>query len=148
MQNRLRRLAGERLRRPLSALLLASVAAFALPGPALAAGTSTGTGTGFTIRVHIANHTPIVGKRWPIELIVTKGHKKLSGTVRYQWVFAGAVIRTQPQHGAYRFTHGVYQDQLVFPAQAVGQPLTLRFQVRTRYGTEHADWALRTQKSR
>jgi hypothetical protein len=145
MQNQLRRLVGERLGRPLSAVLLAAVAAFALPGPALAA--SPGR-TGFTIRLQIANHTPIVGKRWPIELIITKGHKKLSGTVRYQWLFAGAVIKTQPQHGAYRFTGGVYQDQLVFPSQALGEPLTLRFLVRTRYGTEHADWALRTKKSR
>jgi hypothetical protein len=142
MQNRFRRLAAIRSRRPRSVVLLASIAALALPGPALAAT------SGFTIRLHIANHTPIVGKRWPIELIITRGHKKLSGTVRYQWLFAGAVIRTQPQHGAYGFKHGIYQDQLVFPSQALGEPLTLRFLVRTRYGTEHADWALRTKKSR
>jgi hypothetical protein len=119
---------------------LATAAALALPASALAAS--------FTVRVHIANHTPVIGRRWPIELTVTKGHRKLSGTVRYQWLFEGAVIRTQPEHGGYRFKHGVYQDQLLFPAQSVGEPLTLRFLVRTRYGTEHVDWTLRTRKSR
>jgi hypothetical protein len=121
-------------------MLLAVATALALPASALAAG--------FTIRVHIANHTPVVNKRWPIELTITKGHQKLSGSVRYQWLFEGAVVRTQPQHGAYRFKRGVYQDQLLFPAQSVGEPLTLRFLVKTRYGTEHVDWKLRTQKSR
>jgi hypothetical protein len=36
----------------------------------------------------------------------------------------------------------------VFQAPSIGEPLTLRFLVKTRYGTEHADWKLRTKKSR
>jgi hypothetical protein len=34
----------------------------------------------------------------------------------------------------------------VFPKQSIGEPLTLRFLVRTRYGTEHADWRLETRR--
>jgi hypothetical protein len=119
---------------------LALTAALALPASALA--------KDFTIRLHIANHAPVVGKRWPVELTVMKGARKLNGSVRYQWLFDNAVVKTQPLHGGYRFKHGVYRDQLVFPSQSVGEPLTLRFLVRTRYGTEHVDWTLRTRKGR
>jgi hypothetical protein len=138
MQNRLLKPSGRHTRRHLGTLALATVAALALAAPALAAG--------FKIAVHIANHTPIAGKRWPIELRITHGRRNLSGTVRYQFLFSGVVVRTQPQHGAFRFKHGVYRDQLVFPAQSIGQPLTLRFLVRTRYGREHADWRLEVRK--
>jgi hypothetical protein len=141
VQNRLRMLPGERLHTPLRRLrrrlkpvALGLFAALALPASALAAN--------FKIKVHIANHTPIVKKRWPIELTVTRGKKKLSGTVRYEWMFDGAVVKTQPLHGAFKFKHGVYRDQLVFPTTSGGDALTLRFLVTTRYGTEHADWKL------
>lgn len=129
---------GSRARRRLCCIALVTIAALALASPALA--------TGFKIAVHIANHRPIAGRRWPIELTVTRGKRRLSGTVRYQFLFAGVVVRTQPQHGAFRFRHGVYRDQLVFPAQSIGQPLTLRFLVKTRFGTRHASWRLEVRK--
>ncbi|MGH2862907.1 MAG: hypothetical protein ACRDLT_15590 [Solirubrobacteraceae bacterium] len=139
MLHRLRKLSARRLRRPLLGIALGMIAVgLVLPTAALAAG--------FTIRSHIANHTPIAGKRWPVELTITKGRRKLTGTVRYQFMFAGVVVRTQPRHGAFRFKHGVYRDELVFPKQSLGERLTLRFLVKTRYGTEHTDWALETRR--
>ncbi len=138
MQNRLLKRPTRRLRRRAGAIVLGLMAALALPAAALAGG--------FTIRVRIANHTPIAGKRWPIELTVTRGRERLSGTVRYQFMFAGVVVRTQPQHGAFSFRRGIYRDELIFPKQSLGEPLTLRFLVKTRYGTEHADWALETRR--
>jgi hypothetical protein len=145
VQNWLRKLPGERhhrplrrLRRPLRPVALGLLAALALPGSALAAS--------FKIKVHIANHAPIVKKRWPVELTITRGEKKLSGTVRYEWMFDGAVVRTQPLHGAFKFKHGVYRDQLVFPTSSLGEAPTLRFLVTTRYGTEHADWKLQVTR--
>ena len=138
MQNRIVKVPGRRARRRLCCIALVTIAALALASPALAAG--------FKITVHIANHRPIAGRRWPIELTVTRGKRRLSGTVRYQFLFAGVVVRTQPQHGAFRFRHGVYRDQLVFPAQSIGQPLTLRFLVKTRFGTRHASWRLDVQR--
>ena len=141
MQNRLLKRSGRQLRRRLSAVVaLALMGVCALPASALAAR--------FKIAIHIANHTPIAGKRWPIELTITRGHRRLAGTVRYQFMFAGVVVRTQPPHGAFKFKRGVYRDQLVFPRQSIGQPLTLRFLVHTRYGTEHADWKLETRARR
>lgn len=139
MQNTFLKLPGRRTWRrfgPVAALALVCVLAF--PGAALSAN--------FTIAVHIANHTPIAGRRWPIELTITSGRRKLRGTVRYQFLFAGVVVRTQPLHGAFKFRRGVYRDQLVFPEQSVGQPLTLRFRVRTKYGVKHADWRLEVRR--
>ncbi|HWE58597.1 MAG TPA: hypothetical protein VG228_02790 [Solirubrobacteraceae bacterium] len=138
MLYRVRKLPARRQRRLVGPAALAVIGALALPATALA--------TGFTIRVHIANHTPIAGRRWPIELTITRGRQRLSGNVRYQFMFAGVVVRTQPARGAFKFTRGVYRDQLVFPKQSIGEPLTLRFLVRTRYGTEHADWRLETRR--
>jgi hypothetical protein len=147
MQNRLRLHARQR-RPPLRTVVLALTAAALIVTATSAASASQGlaSGAGFKITVRIANHTPVAGRRWPIELKIDKGRRKLSGTVRYQFMFAGVVVRTQPLHGAFKFKHGVYRDDLVFPLQSVGQPLTLRFLVRTRYGTEHADWKLETRK--
>ena len=122
------------------AVALAVAAALAFPGAALSAG--------FAIVVHIGNHTPIAGRHWPIELTISSGRRRLRGTVRYEFMFAGVIVRTQPEHGEFRFKHGVYRDQLVFPRQSIGQPLTLRFVVTTRYGTEHADWKLEVRNGR
>jgi hypothetical protein len=60
-------------------------------------------------------------------------------------MFAGTVVSTQPTHGSYRFKNGVYRDQMIFPKQSLGQPLTLRFVVKTKYGTEHVDWKIQTK---
>ena len=143
MQNRLiTRIAARPMRQTLRTVALATLGASALP----IAGAGAAPPGHFKIVVHIANHAPIVNRRWPIELTISHGGKKLNGSIRYQFLFAGVVVRTQPQHGAFRFKHGVFQDDLIFPGQSVGQPLTLRFVVTTRYGTEHADWKLETRK--
>jgi hypothetical protein len=142
MQNQQHNLAAppsRRARRNTAAACLVAVVALALPASALAAG--------FSVKLHIANHTPVVGKRWPIELTITRGKQKLSGTVRYQFLYDKAVVSTAPKHGGFKFTRGVYRDILVFPSQSLGEQLTLRFVVHTRYGTEHADWTIRAKKS-
>jgi hypothetical protein len=141
MQNQLHKLSDRRSRRARRIVVLCAAAALALPASAFAA-------RGFSIRLHIANHTPIVGKRWPIELTVMRGNKKLDGTIRYEFLFDKAVVSTEPKHGSFKFEHGVYRDNLVFPTQSVGEPLTLRFVVRTRFGTQHVDWALHAKKRR
>ena len=119
------------------AIALVAASCLALPASAFAAS--------FKITPHIANHTPIVDRKWPVELTVTRGKTKLSGTVVYQFMFAGSVVSTQPVHGSYKFKAGVYRDKMIFPKQSLGQPLTLRFVVKTRYGTEHVDWKIKTK---
>jgi hypothetical protein len=113
----------------------ATLATLALPASALAAA--------FKLTPHIANHTPTVNVKWPITVDVTKGRLKLNGSVRYEFLFQGSVVSHQPGHG---FTRGVYTDKLLFPSDSLGQPLTLRIIVKTKYGTEHLDWAVQSRQ--
>lgn len=134
--NGTRSMRGRRGRRGMRPVALALAITLALPATALAAS--------FKITPHIANHTPTINVKWPIRLTVTKGKKKLSGSVRYQFLFQGSVVSNQPGH---KFTHGVFKDTMVFPGNSLGQPLTLRILVTVpHYGTEHIDWAITTQQ--
>jgi len=123
-------------RRWLRPLALALILALALPGTALAAG--------FKIRAHIANHTPTINRKWPVRLTITRGRTRLSGTVRYEFLFQGSVVSHQAGH---KFTHGNYTDTMIFPGQSLGEPLTLRILVTVpKYGTEHLDWKVTAKK--
>ena len=137
MKNWLPTLPSGRLRRTVCAVALAAIAELVLPATALA--------TSFKITPHIANHTPIVNKKWPIELTVTNGRMKLSGSVRYEFLFAGSVVSHQPGH---RFTHGIYRDTMLFPSKSLGERLTLRILVTVPayHRTEHIDWAIKTKR--
>jgi hypothetical protein len=125
-----------RTMRPLRPVALALIVTLALPATALAAS--------FKITPHIANHAPTINVKWPVRLTVTSGKKKLSGSVKYEFLFDGAVVSHQAGHS---FSHGVYNDTMIFPGQSLGQPLTLRILVTVpKYGTEHLDWKIATQK--
>lgn len=126
---------GRRTRRHLKPFVLALLATLALPASALAAA--------FKLTPHIANHTPTVNVKWPITVDVTKGKAKLNGSVKYEFLFQGLVVGHKPGH---RFTRGVYKDTLLFPSDSLGQPLTVRIIVTTKYGTEHLDWAVKSQQ--
>lgn len=136
MENRFRNLRGGRLR-GLRVAALALTITLVLPAVALAAS--------FRITPHIANHTPTVNVKWPIELTVTRGRKELSGSVRYQFLFDGSVVSSQPGH---RFGHGIFRDTMLFPSKSLGEPLTLRILVTVPayHRTEHIDWAIHTRQ--
>jgi len=119
----------------LKPVLLALLVALVLPASALAAA--------FKLTPHIANHTPTVNVKWPITVDVTKGKLKLNGSVKYKFLFQGFVVSHQPGR---KFTRGVYRDTLLFPSDSLGQMLTLRIIVKTKYGTEHLDWAVQSQQ--
>jgi hypothetical protein len=115
--------------------VLALVAVLAMPSAALAAS--------FKLTPHITNHTPTINKNWPVIVDVTRGKVKLSGSVKYQFLFGGAVVSTQKGH---TFKNGVYRDNMIFPSSSLGEPLTLRIVVKTKYGTEHLDWKVTAQR--
>lgn len=96
----------------------------------------------FTARLQAPNHTPTAGQKWPITVTVTRGGAKLSGSVSYQFLFAGQVVSNQPGHS---FTRGVFHDKLLFPARSVGFALTLRVIVKTRYGKVLLPWAIKVR---
>jgi hypothetical protein len=123
------------VRSTLGVLTMAITAlALALPAPAAAS----------SISAHLSapNHSPIAGKKWYITVTISRGGRKLSGSVKYQFLVDGTVVGTQPGHS---FKGGVYRDWLLFPKDAVGHPLTLRVVVKTNYGTVNLDWAVETR---
>jgi hypothetical protein len=118
-------------RRPrLRAIVLPIVGmlALALPASALAGG--------FTARLYPSSHTPKVGA-WPLTVTATRGRQKLSGSVNYQFLFQGIVVSRQPGHS---FSNGVFHDKLIWPKRAIGNTITLRVVVKTRYGTDYLNW--------
>ena len=118
------------LSRPRMVLTLIAVAlAFAVPVSA-----SPGA---FTARFSAPDHSPTAGKPWRTTVTATHGTAKLSGTVRYQVLYQGKVVNTQPVRS---FTGGVYRRSLTFPAAADGVALTLRVRVRTSFGTVVLNW--------
>jgi hypothetical protein len=129
------RSSSHRRRRAVPLTLALVVVALALPASALAAA--------FKVVPHIHNHTPTANKKWPIALTVTKGSKKLSGSVKYEFLFDGSVVSHQ---AGKKFTDGIYKDELLFPSTAVGNPLTLRIIVTTKYGKQNVNWAVNTKK--
>lgn len=117
------------LRRTL--VLLVASAGLALPTSALA--------SGFRARLQIGTHTPKVGLQ-SIKVTATRNGHKLSGTVKYQFLYNGTVVSTQPGG---RFRHGVYRDKLDWPRRAVGHRITLQVVAKTRYGTDRLRWWIR-----
>jgi hypothetical protein len=119
-----------------AALLTLLVAALlALPASASAAP--------FKAVLHAPDHTPTVNAKWRITVDVTRGAQKLSGSVRYEFLYAGQVVSHQSGH---KFSGGVYRDALQFPATAVGMRLTLDTIVKTKYGTVKLPWTVTTKR--
>ena len=98
----------------------------------------------FRVKAHFPNHTPVVNRKWPLVIDVTRGRERLSGSVRYEFLYAGSVVSHQPGH---RFKDGVYRDAMKFPADSLGEPLTLRVIVTVPHlGTEHVDWTVHSRR--
>lgn len=109
-------------------------AAVSLPASALAA-------PPFTAKLFIGTHQPKVGKQ-PLTVTATRGRQRLSGTVRYQFLYNGLVVGRQPG-GSFR--NGVYHDTLAWPRKAVGHTIRLQVIVRTRYGTDYLYWWIKVR---
>jgi hypothetical protein len=112
------------------------ICCLAVLAPALASAAS------FSAVLHAPNHSPVENQKWWITVDVTHGSTKLSGDVNYEFLFSGTVVSHQPGH---KFTKGLYKDDLIFPAEAVGKPLTLRIVVKTKYGTKYLNWNVTTK---
>jgi hypothetical protein len=86
------------------------------------------------------NHAPKVKVPWTYSVTVTDaaGHP-LTGTVDVQFVYGGQVVGrdTPPTHP---FKNGHWHDNLEFPAQATGIPLTFQTVVHTKLGSVALDW--------
>jgi hypothetical protein len=103
----------------LAALALAASGASSYAATTPAAAVRPAAAASLTGRLYIPSTQPRIGRNWPIRVVV-RGAK--TGTFSYQFIFNGAVVSSQPGG---RFRGGAFHDQLQFPAQATGIPLTL-----------------------
>lgn len=111
---------------------------------------SAGPSASWSAKLTAPGHTPKARKRWPVKIVVkTAGGKALSGTVQYNFLFNGTVVQVRSclDHGntPCRFK-GTYRDVLHFPMRSAGYNLTLRFIVKTRFGTKNIDYAIKVVK--
>lgn len=88
-------------------------------------------------------HRPVVNAPWPIT-IRARGPRgePLRAEVRYQYLFAGAVVAHRSH---YRFK-GTFHDTIRWPARSIGIPLTFRAVVTTPLGTRKLDYAVRVRR--
>ena len=96
--------------------------------------------------LHGANHAPNVGKKWDYSVLATdQGQHPLAGTVDSEFVFGGQVVghETPPTHP---LSNGRLNDDVTFPAQAAGIPLTFQVVVHTKLGSVTLDWSVKVQK--
>jgi hypothetical protein len=114
--------------------LAAVLAILAVPATALAAA--------FSVKATFPKSNPVAGKSWPISLKVTKGKKKLSGSVKYNFVIPGITTESRPGHS---FKGGVYHDKLKFPKQAIGIKIDLYVIVKTGDGTVKVEHTVTTR---
>lgn len=81
-------------------------------------------------------HHPHVNRGWPISFTVTRSGRPARASVRYQYLFAGHVVA---HRSFYRFT-GHFKDVFLWPASAVGYPLTFRAVISSGAITLHLDY--------
>jgi hypothetical protein len=96
--------------------------------------------------LHGNNHAPTVNKHWHYSVLAAdaSGHP-LSGTVDTEFALGGQVVgrETPPTH---RLSSGRLNDEVTFPAQAVGVPLALQVVVHTHLGSVTLSWPVKVQR--
>ena len=129
--------------------MLAAVLAL-VPAAALAATTQLHGRSG-PLRVTLTpppTHTPKINTNIPIAVSATLSGKPVRGaTAKYVFLFAGSVVSTQYPRNNKHFTfNGSFKDNLVFPASAVGEPLTLRFVIGDSGHSVSFNWAINAKR--
>lgn len=112
--------------------------------------TTAVTAPSFTIAIEAATHTPKANANWPVKIhVADAAGKPVSGTLRMQVLFAGAVVGQIDNGRVYEF-HGTWQEkpgnEIVWPPDSVGHPLTFQAVVTVGGKTRKANWAIRVRK--
>ncbi len=89
--------------------------------------------------LHTPGPDPHVGN-WPITLTVTRGGRPIAGHVSYEFLFQGQVVSRQPVRLESPNFVGHFHDTIIWPANSVGFPLTIRVVVQTPYGVKNVDY--------
>jgi hypothetical protein len=94
-----------------------------------------------------ATHQPKVNTNVWITVTATLNGKPAHATAKYEFLFGGAVVSTQyPRFNPHFSFTGHFTDNLVFPASAVGEPLTLRVVIKADSRTVYFDWSIMAHK--
>jgi len=90
-----------------------------------------------------STHDPKINAKWPLEVSATLDGKPAHAGAEYQFLFGFTVVSTQYPRSNKRFTFtGHFSDNLVFPPDAKGEPLTLQIVIEDAGHTAKLDWAI------
>lgn len=93
---------------------------------------------GVSATMHASTHHPRVNLLWPVSFTVTTNGKPAEAKVRYEYLFASAVVAHRSN---YTFT-GSFHDTFDWPASAVGYPLTFRAVITADGATLNLDYSV------
>ena len=113
------------------------MAGLALAGVAHAA-TVTGRSGGLTATMHAGTHHPKVGRAWPVQFTASVSGRGVRATVTYEYLYGGQVVAVRAHHTF----NGRFTDTIVFPATAVGYPLTFRAVITAGRALVNLDYAI------
>ena len=71
--------------------------------------------------------------------------RPLSGTIDTEFAFQGAVVGKDTPR-THKFKHGGFEENLKFPAMAIGYPIELQVLVHTAAGSVTLDWPVTVLK--
>lgn len=92
--------------------------------------------------MHASTHHPRVDRPWPVSFSVSANGRPASAEVRYEYLFAGQVVAHRSD---YRF-RGSFHDTFVWPASAVGYPLTFRAVILAAGTTLNLDYSVQVSR--
>jgi hypothetical protein len=95
-----------------------------------------------TATLHAGTHHPKVGRRWPVRFAVTRAGGPVEASVSYEYLYGGQVVARRSH---YTFT-GQFSDTFIWPAEAVGYPLTFRAVVVSDGATIDLDYAVQVTR--
>jgi hypothetical protein len=112
--------------------------------PALAGepGAVTATVGATRASMHAGTHSPRAGRPWPVRFAVTSAGRAARASVAYEFLLAGQVVARRSH---YTFD-GHFSDVVVWPASAIGYPLTFRAVVAAGARTVNLDYPVRVTR--
>lgn len=106
----------------------------------------SGSAGGMRAMLHGENHDPTVNKAWEYSVLATDaGGQPLSGTVATEFVYSGQIVGRETP-ASHALSKGRLNDNLTFPAAAVGQPLSVQVVVHTHLGSVTLDWPVEVRR--
>ena len=93
-----------------------------------------------------ANHAPKINVKWPYAVTVADvAGQPLDGTVTINFTFGGQVVGhdTPPTH---KLANGRWHDNLKFPPQSLGEPISLQAVIDTSKGSITLAWPVTTTR--